>query len=97
MEKLATLRTQRQELRAERKQGSTAHLHRHVAAEGGGGGQRRGGRRSPQAALVEWLRGRREKQLQHDIVQTETLLSGLTEEDPNPSPDPNLNPNTLTP
>ena len=77
MEKLATLRTQRQELRAEHKK---THTNLHLAAEGGSGGARRGAKKGRLNAVLEWMQARKEKQLKRDIVEMETLLGGMMKE-----------------
>ena len=53
MEKLARLRTQRQELRAEHKKMSGTCTNLHLAAEGSSGGARGGGKKGPTNAVLE--------------------------------------------
>ena len=80
MEKLARLRTQRQELRAEHKKMSGTCTNLHLAAEGGSGGARGGGKKGPTNAVLEWMQARKERQLQRDIVAAEALLGNMMKE-----------------
>ena len=80
MEKLARLRTQRQELRAEHKKMSGTCTNLHLAAEGGSGGARGGGKKGRLNPVLEWMQARKERQLQRDIVATEALLGGMMKE-----------------